>query len=54
MYDFSNRRKAEASFGVSDPEGMKTEPNKALEPTTMPATFRADARTAPGMVAAQF
>jgi len=32
----------------------KTEPNKALEPTTMPVTFRAYARTAPGMVAAQF
>ena len=28
--------------------------NKALEPTTMPVTFRAYARTAPGMVAAQF
>jgi hypothetical protein len=28
--------------------------NKALEPTTMPVTFRANARTAPGMVAAQF
>ncbi len=32
----------------------KTEPNQALEPTTMPVTFRAYARTAPGMVAAQF
>ena len=31
-----------------------TEPNQALEPTTMPVTFRAYARTAPGMVAAQF
>jgi hypothetical protein len=33
---------------------MKNWPNKALEPTTMPVTFRAYARTAPGMVAAQF
>jgi hypothetical protein len=33
---------------------MKNEANKALEPTTMPVTFRAYARTAPGMVAAQF
>jgi len=32
---------------------MKTEPNKALQPTTMPVTFRADARTAPGTVAAE-
>ena len=33
---------------------MKTEPNKALEPMTIPVTFRAYARTAPGMLAAQF
>ena len=29
------------------------EPNQALQPTTMPVTFRAYARTAPGMVAAE-
>ena len=28
--------------------------NKALEPTSMPVTLRAYARTAPGMLAAQF
>jgi len=32
---------------------INTEPNQALQPTTMPVTFRADARTAPGMVAAE-
>jgi hypothetical protein len=35
-------------------QNTKKWPNKALEPTTMPVTFRAYARTAPGMVAAQF
>lgn len=29
------------------------EPNKALEPTTMPVTFRANARNAPVIVAAE-
>ena len=48
------RTKSKPAVSIADGLRKYTEPNQALEPTTMPVTFRAYARTAPGMVAAQF